>query len=369
MIEAAPNALAGTARSEKAVEKAKKEKGKGQGQKNNKDDEGEQDLVGRKLQKCLEETKEKKERRNIYLNLAWTGPIDNTRLQTHIPIEKVYKMALDMFIDTSRVASATDVEATSTAAAVRDEEQEHDKLALPGESLQELLKKSSSQRQWKIPAAVERGLEIPICITNTSVVPELGKFKRLGMDVVVNAAWLALFWAKVDRNEAAASALKNLILDWPMDFVLIDGSTPEEVDENKFKWAVNMSAKVERLRDFAGLENSNLMRIVAAAADIVKGKLGEKANAHAVREMVEHVRWGALGCPDVKTIQRHMTNWAAIARNAKALQLIESAMQRWGRNNLLETDFFFGSPLAVKDFHPLPSLLFTAPRSASETAP
>ncbi len=40
--------------------------------------------------------------------------------------------------------------------------------------------------------AVERGFEIPICITDTAVVPELGDFKRLGMDCVVNAVWLAL---------------------------------------------------------------------------------------------------------------------------------------------------------------------------------
>ena len=75
------------------------------------------------------------------------------------------------------------------------------------------------------------------------------------------------------KNEAAASALTNIILDWPMDFVLIQGSTPEELEENIFKWGVNMSAKVERLRDFCGLENTNLLRIIAKAADFVKAKL------------------------------------------------------------------------------------------------
>ncbi len=35
-----------------------------------------------------------------------------------------------------------------------------------------------------------------------------------------------------------------------------------------FKWSANMCAKVERLRDFVGLETSNMMRIVATAADI-----------------------------------------------------------------------------------------------------
>jgi hypothetical protein len=78
-----------------------------------------------------------------------------------------------------------------------------------------------------------------------------------------------------------------------MDFVLIQGSTPEELDENMFKWSVNMSAKVERLRDFVGLETNNMMRIVAAAAEIVRSKLvsGKKAN-----ELIVHknVRWGAF---------------------------------------------------------------------------
>ena len=338
--------------------------------------EGFHDIVTRKLQKLIAETVEKKERRNIYLNLAWTGPIDNTRLQAHIPFEKVYNMALDMFIDVSQVASkaepASDVEAAARAA-VHGEEQEHDKFSRPKESLQEVLKKDPSKRKWKIPAAVERGFEIPICISSAGTVPELGNFKRLHMDVVVNAAWLALFWAKEDRNDAAASAVKKLMLDWPMDFVLIEGSTPEDVEENKFKWAVNMSAKVERLRDFVGTENNNLMRIVAAAADIVTGKLvsGKKASPEAVRNwMADNIRWGVFSCPDVLTVQRHMNNWAAIARSGTALQLIESAVQRWGRSNLLEIDSFLfptsggGFPLSP----PPRSHLFTALRSASQAA-
>ena len=160
-------------------------------------------------------------------------------------------MATDMFCDTSQAASALGAEAFPMAASADDGE-ETDKPGQPKASLQEVMERQGA-RPWKIPDGVEKGFEIPICITDTTVVPELGNFKRLGMDVVVNAVWLALFWATSERNVEAASALKNLILDWPMDFVLIKGSTPEEVEENKFKWAVNMSAKVERLRDFVGL--------------------------------------------------------------------------------------------------------------------
>ena len=157
------------------------------------------------------------------------------------------------------------------------------------------------------------------------------------MDVVVNAVWLALYWARKEGNDEAVSALKLPILDWPMDFVWIQGSTPEEREENSFKWTVNMSAKVERLRDFVGLENVNLMRIVMVAADIAKAKLvsGKKANAEFVHTwLVDNVRWGAFQCPDVSTVERHMVNWGAIQKNGRAVELIESAVQRWGRNNL-----------------------------------
>ena len=58
-----------------------------------------------------------------------------------------------------------------------------------------------------------------------------------------------------------------------------------------------MSAKVERLRDFVGLESSNMMRIVAAAAEIIRSKFvsSKKANAELVhKRLVENVRWGAF---------------------------------------------------------------------------
>ena len=128
-------------------------------------------------------------------------------------------------------------------------------------------------RPWNIQTSVERGFEIPICITDTTTVPELGHFKRLGMDCVVNATWLAFYWATIEGNNDAVSAIKRLILDWPMDFVFIHGSTADEVNEDMFKWSANMSAKVERLRDFVGLEANSTMRIVAAAADIIQSKL------------------------------------------------------------------------------------------------
>ena len=63
-----------------------------------------------------------------------------------------------------------------------------------------------------------------------------------------------------------------------------------------FNWSVNMSAKLERLRDFVGLESNNMMRIVATAAEMIRSKFvsAKKANAELVHKwLVENVRWGA----------------------------------------------------------------------------
>ena len=81
----------------------------------------------------------------------------------------------------------------------------------------------------------ETGFEVPICITTAQAVPALGEFKRRVMDVVVNAVRLAFYWAIMEGNSEAASALTELIRDWPMDFVLIEGSTPDEREREQRK--------------------------------------------------------------------------------------------------------------------------------------
>ena len=92
-----------------------------------------------------------------------------------------------------------------------------------------------------------------------------------------------------------------------MDFVLIQGSTPEEIEQMKFLWGVNQSSRVERLRDFVGLARSNLMRIVAQAAEFTKSKLTgvKKVKAQVAQEWLnENVNWGALRCPNTETVER-----------------------------------------------------------------
>ena len=311
------------------------------------DDNGE--LCCRKIASVLEDMKETGERRNVYMNLAWTGPCDNTRLQSSILYDKVANMAIDMFMDTSKAASADGVEASATA------ECDDMETGQPAETRRQVLEREGA-RPWRIPDVVEKGFEIPICITDLTVIPERGVFKRLAMDVVVNAVWLALYWAKQEGNAVAVSAVKSLILDWPMDFVRIQGHTPEEQEENKFKWSVNFAAKTERLRDFVGLETSNLMRIVAQATAFVKAKLqgNKKANAEMVHTwLCENIKWGTFQCPEVGSIQRHMSNWDAIEKNPKALALVESAVQRWGRNNLLDWPTKLAIIVQKTDLHSL----------------
>ena len=102
-----------------------------------------------------------------------------------------------------------------------------------------------------------------------------------------------------------------------------------------FKLSVSLSAKVERLRDFVGLEANNMMRIVSAAADIMKSKYvnaNKKANVELVHNwLVTNHRWGAFPCPDIQTVTRHMDNWQAIQKDVGALAVIEAAVQQHAR--------------------------------------
>ena len=128
-----------------------------------------------------------------------------------------------------------------------------------------------------------------------------------------------------------------MISDWPFDFVLIDGNSEEEIEENKFKYAVNKKSRHERLREFVGLDNLNLLRIVVRAADLVRGPTGRKPSPEKAQEWLEeNVKWGLFHCPDAKTVKRHMENWDAIKVCVQSVNLIEAAGNRWGRDNLLD---------------------------------
>jgi len=167
----------------------------------------------------------------------------------------VANMAADMYLDTQKAAFQEEENGSQEARGSGD-----DAILLPSAppalSPLEILE-SSGKRIWNIPGMVEKGYEIPVAIL-AAATGELGKWKRLGMDIVVNATWLAYYWAVKDGNDAAVSALEGLILEWPFDFIRISGTTPDEIEENMFKYAVNVSARSERLRDFIGHRKSLL---------------------------------------------------------------------------------------------------------------
>ena len=196
---------------------------------------------------------EKKEVRNVSCNLAFTDPTGNAMLQRSISFATVERFAIDMFIDTASVTRDGDQVAASAATDTSQVAED----GAGGRQAENILR---AKKQWMIPARVPRGYEIPIAITSKDAEPEKGKFRRLGLDVAVNATWLAMYWALREGNRQAEAALEKLMLDWPFDFHLFEG-TEEVVEEMIMKHIINLPASVERLRDFCGLDTGNLMRI------------------------------------------------------------------------------------------------------------
>ena len=311
----------------------KKEKDNGQEAADKKKEE--RDACLEKINDCVQEVKLKGgERRNAYMHIAFTPPVDNTYLEERISLAKVENMVADMFLKSLPTDGAAETPTDSQDAAGDGAAE----TAPPRKAARRALS-HTGKREWQIPTMVERGFEIPIMITRSWKEPGIGKFTRLGMDIVVNALCLAYFLAKQEGSKEAVTALEVLILDWPFDFILIEGSSDEELEENKFKWSVNMTARVERLRDFVGLENANLLRIVSRAADLAQGlaAVGRKPAPEQVQQWLQtHVTWGAFHCPDIKTVKRHMENWTALRRCPAVLNIIESAANRYGRDNMLD---------------------------------
>ena len=120
--------------------------------------------------------------------------------------------------------------AASAAASAGEIVGEDDRVENPAKVLLQ-----EEKKKWKIPKLVPRGYEIPIAVVTTNTEPAKGKFRRLGLDVVVNATWLAMKWALESGDRAAEEALSNLILDWPFDFILFEG-TETTAEAQIMKW-------------------------------------------------------------------------------------------------------------------------------------
>ena len=165
---------------------------------------------------------------------------------------------------------------------------------------------------FKIPDRVPRGYEIPIAITSCTAEAEKGKFRRLGLDVAVNATWLAMYWALEDKNKEAEKALEKLMLDWPFDFHLFEG-TEEEVEQQIMKHIINLPAATERLRDFCGLDSGNLMQMAGAVLELLKKQSPARATPKAEEVYnwmndSDNIKWGLYNLPSLRTIQDLLKN-------------------------------------------------------------
>ena len=344
LLHTTPKRIADKKTKAEKIKKEKKEKAENEpmiqeakeAEKKEKKDKAEKkDPVREKLASICEEVKVHGERLHAFCNLTWTGPVDNAFLQEQIKLGKVENMAADLFLGNMPTDRSDETAPESQDDGATKAPQPQIKAGRGAAAT--LIK--STKKPFQIPTKVEKGFEIPVLILEGFEIPEVGKFKRLGMCIVVNAVWLAYFWAKQEGNIEAATAIEELILDWPFDFIHIQGGSPEEIEVNKFKWGVNMTARHERLRDFMGLENTNLLLIVARAADFEREQTvsrGKPTPEKVQQWLQEHVKWGLLHCPDTKTVKRHMDNWAALQKCPTAMALMDAATNHWGRDNLFD---------------------------------
>ena len=277
----------------------------------------------------------KKELRNIACNLTWTSPVENTNLQCNISMATVERFALDMYVDTTQGQVAEAAVAGSAATSPGEIVEECEGVQHTAKVLLQ-----SSKKAWKIPSRVPRGYEIQIAVVTTATEPPKGKFRRLGLDVVVNATWLAMKWALESGDKAAEEALSTLILDWPFDFILFEG-TGATAEVQIIKHIINMPAATERLRDFCGLDQGNLMRIAAEVRKLIEsespGKLVASADeVHTWMKNPNNIRWGLYHVPTLRTVKDLLRNWESLNKIPEALTILDRARCEFGRDGLFD---------------------------------
>ena len=65
------------------------------------------------------------------MNLACTGPVDNTSMQANIPFSKVVNCALDMFVDCSESQAKSSAGTDSTAASALGDAEGSENVQFP----------------------------------------------------------------------------------------------------------------------------------------------------------------------------------------------------------------------------------------------
>ena len=56
-----------------------------------------------------------------------------------------------------------------------------------------------------------------------------------------------------------------------------------------------------------------------------------------------------MRCPNAEIVERLLLNWTSVQSNSKVLEVIEAAVQRWGRNNLLDWPTKIGTIVTKTD--------------------
>ena len=145
-------------------------------------------------------------------------------------------------------------------------------------------------------------------------------------------------WALDGNNAAAEQALENLMLDWPFDFHYFEGDDAQR-EEQIMKHIINLPAATERLRDFCGLDSTNLMRMAGEVCRLLQKQSGSKPGSeevHAWRSDPKHIRWGVYHAPSMRNVKDLLKKWDAIQEVPAVLVIIDKARTVFGRDNLFD---------------------------------
>ena len=107
------------------------------------------------------------------------------------------------------------------------------------------------------------------------------------------------------------------------------------------KHIINMPAATERLRDFCGLDQGNLMRIAAEVRKVIvsqtPGKVAASAtDVHTWMTNPDNIRWGLYHVPTLRTVKDLLRNWDSLNKIPEALTILDRAKCEFGRDSLFE---------------------------------
>ena len=102
-----------------------------------------------------------------------------------------------------------------------------------------------------------------------------------------------------------------------------------------------MPAATERLRDFCGLDQGNLMRVAAEVRKLVSSqtpgnRVASAAEVHTWMVNPENIHWGLYHVPSLRAVSDLLRHWDSLKKIPGALALIDRAKCEFGRDNLFE---------------------------------